>query len=253
MPVSRSASPSLWPMRPLLALQHPRQWSYERTRVRIAERHLRGAGIEIGALHSPFPAPEAAQVTYVDRMTTDELRDEYPELGDAPLAEVDVVDDGERLATFDAASVDFVIASHFLEHCEDPIGTLEAHLRVLRPGGTLLLALPDRRLGIDRHRPPTSLDHLVSDHQDGGRSSRAAHYLEWANLVDLPLGNIDREQAADHAADLERRRYSIHFHCWTGDEFREQLEQLLPRLETGAALAQLRRNHHDFIALLRRC
>jgi ubiquinone/menaquinone biosynthesis C-methylase UbiE len=124
---------------------------------------------------------------------------------------VDRVDDGERLTTVPDRSQDFVIASHFLEHCEDPVGTLAAHLRVLRPGGAL--ALPDR------HRDATTLEHLVADHEQGPEASRAGHYREWARLVDLPLGNIDAAEVEAHAAALEGRGYSIHFHCWTDDEF----------------------------------
>jgi hypothetical protein len=69
-------------------------------------------------------------VRYVDHLSTADLRDEYPELAGQPLVEVDVLDDGETLATFADESVDFVIASHFLEPCEDPIGAMTAQLRV---------------------------------------------------------------------------------------------------------------------------
>ena len=235
-----------------LVLRHPRLWAYERTRRGVAQRYVGGDGIEIGALHSPFPVPKGARVRYVDRMTTAQLRDEYPELGGAELVDVDVVDDGERLDTFDAASQDFVIASHFLEHCEDPIGTLEAHLRVLRPGGILLLALPDRRADVDRRREPTPLSHIVADHERGPESSRAAHYREWASLVDLPLGNIDADEVETHAAELERRRYSIHFHCWTPDEFAAQLREVLPRLSVRAEVVEERENRHEFLVIVRR-
>ena len=34
------------------------------------------------------------------------------------------MDDGERLATIADATQDFVIANHFLEHCQDPLGAL---------------------------------------------------------------------------------------------------------------------------------
>jgi SAM-dependent methyltransferase len=234
------------------ALRHPRRHRYARTRARAAERFVTGRGIEIGALHAPFPAGAGADVRYVDRLTTEQLRAEYPELAGQALVEVDVVDDGERLSTFEDAGLDFVIASHFLEHCEDPIGTLDAHLRTLRPGGVLVLALPDRRRGVDREREPTPLAHLVADHDEGGDRSRAEHYRDWATLVDLPLGNIAAGDVAAHAADLERRRYSIHFHCWTAEEFGAQLRQILPRLSVPAAIVSERANQHEFLVVLRR-
>jgi SAM-dependent methyltransferase len=239
-------------MRVATLVRHPRLWRYEQIRRGVAEESIAGHGIELGALHSPSPVPRSARVEYVDHLGTAELRAEYPELADQPLVEVDRVDDGERLATVADESQDFVIASHFLEHCEDPVGTVEAHLRVLRPGGVLLLALPDRRHGVDRHRPATTLEHLVADHEQGPEVSRAGHYREWARLVDIPLGNITADQLEAHAAALEQRSYSIHFHCWTGDEFREQMDTIIERFRLPARVAGHRSNHHEFLVTLER-
>ena len=68
--------------------------------------------------------PDGAHARYVDRYSREDLRREYPELRTHDLVEVDVVDDGETLATVADASADFVIANHFIEHTEDPIRTL---------------------------------------------------------------------------------------------------------------------------------
>ena len=231
---------------------HPRLWRYERIRRGVAEEAIAGQGIEVGALHSAFPVPKAAKVHYVDHLSTEDLHAEYPELADQPFVNVDLVDDGETLATIPDQSQDFVIASHFLEHCEDPVGTLQAHLRVLRLGGTLLLALPDRRHGIDRHRQATTLEHIVADHEQGPETSRADHYREWARLVDLPLGNITADQVDAHAAALEQRRYSIHFHCWTDEEFRQQLGAISERFDLPVRVASHRTNHHEFLVTLKR-
>lgn len=227
---------------------HPRRWLYRRARRRIGRRFLGGEGLEIGALHRPFPAPAGARVRYLDRFTTEQLRAEYPELADEPFATVEIVDDGETLATIADGSQDFVIASHVLEHTQDPIGTLRRQLAVLRPGGVLLLALPDRRTGIDERRAPTSLEHLQADHADGGAGSRAQHYREWAELVDQPLGFVAAEDVAAHAEQLERSQYSIHFHCWTLAELLEQL----PAFGLPATVADARQNLHEFLLVLRR-
>ncbi|NET62712.1 MAG: class I SAM-dependent methyltransferase [Symploca sp. SIO2E6] len=102
-------------------------------RRQIAWHYLSGKGIEIGALHSPLEVPPHAQVHYVDRLSVAELRKQYPELAEHELVEVDIIDDGETLPSMADASVDFVIANHMIEHCQDPIGTIEHHLRVLKP------------------------------------------------------------------------------------------------------------------------
>jgi predicted SAM-dependent methyltransferase len=239
-------------VKPWAVARHPRRWLHERTRRRLAARVIKGTGIEIGALHNPFPVPEAARVSYVDRLGTSELRDEYPELADRPLVEVDVVDDGETLAKFEEASLDFVIASHFLEHCEDPVGALKAHLRVLRPGGVLLLAVPDRRHGVDRGREPTSLEHVLADHEQGPLRSRAEHYRDWVRLVDEPLGNVQAGEVEERAAELQHRGYSIHFHCWTRDELAAQLRDIIRRFGLPGAPVEQSDNYHEFLLAVRR-
>ena len=186
------------------------------TRHELAAELLRGSGIEIGALHLPMVLPARVSVRYVDRMTVPELRVHYPELDGQELAPVDVVDDGELLSTIEPESVDFIVANHFLEHCEDPIRTIETHLGKLRPGGVLFYAVPDKRYTFDFRRPRTPLSHVIADHKDGGQASRREHYLEWVRLV-YPEGDgpPDEEAARVHAAGIEATRYSIHFHVWT--------------------------------------
>jgi predicted SAM-dependent methyltransferase len=192
-----------------------------RNRREIAKRYLLGDGIEIGALHNPLEVPRSARVRYVDHLPLEELREHYPELADEPLVDVDVVDDGERLSTIGDATQDFVIANHFLEHCEDPLGALGNMIRVLRPGGVLYLAVPDKRYTFDADRPVTSMDHLLRDHREGPEGSRRRHYEEWARLVD----KVEEPEA--HATALLERGYSIHFHVWTQSG-------LLDLLRTGA-------------------
>lgn len=225
-----------------------RQWRHDRTRRRLAARHLRGEGLEIGALHRPFPLPAGARVRYVDRLTTAQLREEYPGLAGEPLAEVSVVDDAQWLATIAAGTQDFVVAGHVLEHTEDPIGALKAQLRVLRPGGVLVLALPDRRRDLDALREPTSLEHVLADHREGPARSRAAHYREWSGLVDRPLGLVAEADVEAHAVRLERGGHDIHFHCWTLAELVAQL----PAFGLPADLAEARRNGDEFLLVLRR-
>lgn len=175
----------------------------------IAARYLSGAGLEIGALQNPLEVPASARVKYVDRMSISGLRQHYPELAELPLVDVDILDDGERLGTIADSSQDFVIANHFIEHCENPLLALRNMLRVLRASGVLYLAVPDKRHTFDAERPVTTLSHLLRDYEEGPEWSRAGHYLEYARLV----GKTDDPEG--DAAGLMARGYSIHFHVWT--------------------------------------
>ena len=198
----------------------------------LAALYLKGDGIEVGALHNPLPLPPGARVRYVDRMTVAELRRQYPELESTPLIEPDIVDDGERLATFADSALDFVIANHFLEHCEDPIAALQAFARVLRPGSILYLAVPDKRYTWDIDRPTTTIDHLIADHEQGPSISRSEHFREFAEamykLAGVPMYEKTLHLLTDPAY-LERIDYSIHFHVWSHPEFLALMVAILQR------------------------
>lgn len=220
-------------------------WAVRRS---LSRRYLRGSGLEIGALHQPLPLRRGVRVRYVDRCPVGELRRHYPELADHAFVPVDLVDDGETLATIGEESVDFVVANHFLEHTEDPIGALGHHLRVLRPGGVLFLAVPDKRRTFDAPRPVTALEHLVRDHRDGPEWSRRAHFEEWARLVD----HVPPEAVADRASQLERDDYSIHFHVWTPTALLGLLGHAAHEEALPFAIEALQSVHHEVVVVLRK-
>jgi SAM-dependent methyltransferase len=118
----------------------------------------------------------------------------------------------------DDASQDFVIASHVLEHLADPLEILCEIHRVLRPGGTALVLLPDRRKTKDSQRPPTSLEHLIADHTRHVEAPDDAHVEEFLRCGGG--GWNDAWDADERAAQFEyHRRRSFHVHCWTEGEF----------------------------------
>lgn len=218
-------------------------------RSRVARRYLRGEGIEIGALHHPLPLPRGASVRYVDRMDVAGLREHYPELCDAPLVPVDVIDDGERLARFADGSLDFVIANHFLEHCEDPLGALGHFLRVLRTGGRVYLAVPDMRRTFDAEREPTSFEHLLRDHRQGPECSRRGHYEEWIRVVHHVEDDAWAENRIRHYMDMA---YSIHFHAWTLDGLLEMLRRAKDEVGLPLAVEHAQSNGEESLIILRR-
>ncbi len=180
-------------------------------RYSLAKQYLKGSGIEIGALHLPLVVPSCARVKYVDRMSVKELRKQYPELKKYPLVDVDIVDDGETLKNVKSVSLNFVIANHFLEHCENPIGAIEAFLRVLKKDGILFLTVPDKRATFDAERPVTPLEHIVKDYKQGPDWSHDEHFHEWHILVNKKFRNDPKRRIET----LMDNRYSIHFHVWT--------------------------------------
>lgn len=214
----------------------------------IASFYLIGQGLEVGALHQPLETPSEALVKYVDRMSVEQLRKQYPELSKYKLVPVDVIDDGEVLATVDDGSVDFVIANHMMEHCQNPIGTLQNHLRVIKPGGVLYLAVPDMRYTFDKDRPVTDLEHLLEDYREGPAHSREGHFEEYTRLVEKP----PEERVADRARELSEMDFSIHYHVWTQKEFLQMLHHCQDELEFPFEIELFQKNDMELICVLRK-
>lgn len=191
--------------------------------------------------------PRGASVRYVDNWTEHELREQYPDLADEKIVGPDIIDDATTLTTIADSSQDFVVANHFLEHCEDTTAALATMLRVTKPGGVVFLAVPDKRRTFDSPRPTTRLEHVLRDHEAGPEISRVQHYEEFARFVE----GIAEPDLPGHVAEaLENERYHIHFHVWTHETFLELLGALGERL--GFEIAEARSNAHESIAVLRR-
>lgn len=130
----------------------------------------RERGLEIGALTSPVVERTAGSILYADRLSAEGLAQQYAwegetgELSLPDLVEVDVVvPDGDSLARSLAGRgpVDYVVASHVIEHVPDIVGWLVDVAACLREGGHLCLAVPDKRFTFDHLRAPTEARDLV--------------------------------------------------------------------------------------------
>lgn len=215
----------------------------------LAGRYLRGNGLEVGALHLPLALPRGASARYVDRMSVDDLRAHYPELDEYELVTPDFIDDGEALTSVPGGSMDFVIVNHLIEHCQDPIGALLSQARVLREGGILYLAAPDRRrTDFDREREETPLEHLLADHEQGPEDSRSRHYEEWSRLAI----KVPADEVSEHAAALEEQDYSIHFHTFTLTSFLALILRAREAYGLPLEVVATETNNHEFIVIARR-
>jgi SAM-dependent methyltransferase len=116
-----------------------------------------GRGLEIGPLASPVVPRTLGDVYYVDHLATDDLVAKYtgdPKVDERSIVSTDFVWGSNTLAEAvgDLAPFDYVVASHVLEHVPDLVGWLDEVAAVLRPGGRLSLAMPDRRYTFDVRR-----------------------------------------------------------------------------------------------------
>ena len=216
-------------------------------RNQIVQEYITGVGIEIGALHNPIFIPPTATIRYVDKFSREQLRQHYPELANKPLVDVDVITDGEALESIEDRSQDFVVANHFLEHCQNPLLAIENMFRVLKQSGILYIALPDKRYSFDIARPITPYEHLVQDYTQGSEISRNEHFKEWVKLVNHVT---DEYEIRRQVEDLIRMDYSIHFHVWTQNEMIELVLHLKKQFKFEVEL--IYRNINEMIFVLRK-
>ena len=118
--------------------------------------------------------------------------------------------------------MDFIIASHVLEHLPSPLQALKSWYEALRRGGTLLLKVPDKRFTFDRKRRRTSLQHLIEEFENPGQIDIRAHFADWVkNVSGRRPGS---EQYERELRGLMEQDYSIHYHVWIDQDLEDIIE-----------------------------
>jgi SAM-dependent methyltransferase len=146
--------------------------------------------LEIGPSFNPIvPKRDGWKAWTVDHATQEELVAKYaghPGVDTARIEHVDFVwTDGHLCAAIPTAmhgSFDACIASHVIEHIPDLVGFLNSLATMLRPGGVVALAIPDKRFCFDYFRPPSTTGQVIeaSLQDDRNRHRRAALFDHFA-------------------------------------------------------------------------
>ncbi|HTK36282.1 MAG TPA: methyltransferase domain-containing protein [Caulobacteraceae bacterium] len=191
------------------------------------------AGVEIGPLASPLVRREDGAILYVDHIDTAALREKYREHATVDLGaivEVDAVWSGRTIeeALGSNGPVDYVLASHVVEHAPDLIAWLRELQSALRPGGTIRLAVPDKRFCFDYLRSETRLSDVLAAHYAHARRPQVRELIDselhhrdvdlgdaWARRVDYDV--LLEPRNLEHAfaiADRASHGEYIDVHCW---------------------------------------
>jgi SAM-dependent methyltransferase len=97
------------------------------------------------------------------------------------------IHDATDLASIADGSYDFLLASHILEHVANPLRALQEFHRVLKPKGSMLIAVPNRLHTFDHRRPVTTFAHLEADLVANTDDSDMTHLEEILALHDLEM------------------------------------------------------------------
>ena len=182
-------------------------------RMEIA-KSLSGDGIEFGAgsLETVFPLPAQLKVRYADSNTNTQLSERNYFQG-RTLLPIDLYTGMEEMAGIEDESVDFIIASHVIEHTRNPILALRLAFKKLRLNGKLVLVVPDREMTFDKDRPLTTIEHLIADFEMPSKERDFEYYIEFfRRSFPQPDPLASAKGVWEHGDD-------IHFHTWSYDSF----------------------------------
>ncbi len=160
-------------------------------------------GVEFGAAaHNPFGLPGAINVAPVGVPGShDHMKHEGYRQAQVTMCGAYVLVDKDGTITASGLpdrSQDFVVTSHVLEHCPNPLAAFHEWNRILKPDGVVACVVPKRdALARDGERPITRLDAIVKAFRDDvdvdspglealfpGMRSRRGHYTVWdPNLI----------------------------------------------------------------------
>jgi SAM-dependent methyltransferase len=182
-------------------------------------------GTEIGAGTAPVPGLAPPPI-YVDC---------FKEFGAAPNR-ADYYGHACALPFHDN-SLDYVVASHVLEHVANPVAALAEWCRVLRPSGIIHVVVPDRRATWEHRRALTPVAHLLDDYVRGITAVDDTHIDDFVFQADWSIyrpstpAKAVQEQMADlargmHEAVARGEEINIHFHTFEPENFRELIETL---------------------------
>lgn len=131
-----------------------------------------------------------------------------------------------------AGEIDYIISSHNLEHIPDPIKFLQGCSHVLRQGGVLSMAVPDKRGCFDHFRPHSSLGDWLEAYFDKRQKPTLRQVFEAHQLGSLYNGSgafglgvnsseIDPTNNIQYGFDFWTEQISSgdrqynDAHCWT--------------------------------------
>ncbi len=188
--------------------------------------------MELGPLASPLVRRSDGVVLYADHATSEELRTKYQNHGwnTDSIVDVDLVLGEQSIKEqLGDRRVDYVVASHVIEHVPDVIGWLNSLSEVLTPDGVISLVIPDKRFCFDARRPESTTGELLEACIEKRKAPTTRQIFDFWSLycgVDAQTiwgGSISTESipfsgtlhnALDHVTAARANSAYSDIHCW---------------------------------------
>ncbi|MES2951520.1 MAG: methyltransferase domain-containing protein [Pseudomonadota bacterium] len=175
----------------------------------------RAVGAEIGPLHNPLVSKLSGHVIYIDRADTESLRQHYA--NDPAVNTKDICVDAvwgvhtlaESIEIYFSKSggapqaLDYVVASHVIEHVPDLVSWLQEIRSILKSDGEVRLAVPDRRFTFDYLRRPSNLSDVMTAYASKARIPTTHCLLDFCLNV-IPVDSVAAWQGTLDTTSLKR-------------------------------------------------
>src|SRR5271165_2600003 len=142
--------------------------------------------------------------------------DRSPYVFDVGLpAGLNYVRDATNLDGIGSGTYGCLLASHCLEHIANPVKALKEWQRVVKPGGAIVIVLPDYRKTFDHRRKTTPVSHMLEDYERRTTEDDQTHIAEVLDLHDFSLDPIGGAYAEFHERVIDNSRYrTVHHHVF---------------------------------------
>ncbi len=175
------------------SLLHAAFQEEERVHILTDGLFLKGRGLEIAPFFRPTLLKKGYNISYTDYATAEELIKKHQHLPIAQQIAADTVEldfiwvPGTDLNKCAPMLFDYAIASHVIEHVPNVIGWLSQILSVLKVGGVLSLAVPNKHFTFDAYRPETHVNEMIDAWlRNQSIPSPAQIYDMLSNSADVP-------------------------------------------------------------------
>jgi hypothetical protein len=204
-------------------------------------------GIEIGPLACPMVSKDDGDIIYVDHADTATIREKYRDdigVDKNKIVEIDGVWGARTLLEAAGRKVDYIVASHVIEHVPNLIAWFEELHNALHDEGDVRLIIPDRRYTFDYFRAETRLSDVITAYLSKARIPQPQQIIDFAlhKAHDVTPRRIRKgyvetsrlttperlEEAINLAKDAADRGIYHDTHCWvfTPTSFVELMKQL---------------------------
>lgn len=222
-------------------------------------KNLTGQGIECGpgTDSNCYPLPLNVSVKYLDRFDNDagcnqDYEGEFPQIDyHTTLNEMEGIDNN---------SLDFIVHCHVIEHSRNPVQALEKAYQKLKSGGTLIMAIPDKRYTFDKPRTLTKVKHIMEDYEYGVTAERDLEHVHcckkiWVGSGYKMIWDMSEDEIKEY---LNKDMIDIHWHTYTDRSFRKLLKKSSPKIPwTSTTVIPIkkftqRENFIEFYVILRK-